>query len=117
MADWPRNGQEKNTFSKNQRKPTTLFNPETDPDPDRKLTFKQKIRSRPTSNSQSRWALMFKHINFTTNCVIIFVFFSDRQRQKLSNIKKKSLRFLLILTVSQSVLTVLRRFSFLGRNY
>jgi hypothetical protein len=49
----------KKTEKKNRKKRTTFFNPETDPDPDRKPTFQQKkqSRSRPTAKSQSLRAL------------------------------------------------------------
>jgi hypothetical protein len=47
MADWPRNKQEKHTLSKNLVKPTTFFNPENDPDPNRKQTFKKNTDPDP----------------------------------------------------------------------
>jgi hypothetical protein len=47
MADKPRKNREKNTFSKNQLKPTTFFNPKTDLNPDQKPTIKQKTDPDP----------------------------------------------------------------------
>jgi hypothetical protein len=46
MANWTRNRQKTN-FSKNRLKLTSLFIPETDPDPDRKSTFKQNTDPDP----------------------------------------------------------------------
>jgi hypothetical protein len=66
MADGPKYRQEENTFSKNRLKPTTFFNPEIDPDPDRKPTFQQKKtiptqtdfqKSIPLGSTQFHWLI------------------------------------------------------------
>jgi hypothetical protein len=53
MADWPKYKQEKKPFFKKPKKPTTFFNPKTDPDPDRNRHLIKKPIPIPTDFQKS----------------------------------------------------------------